>query len=109
MQDEETKSGIKGKELTEGEIIRYENTGVSCDDKKIRSGFSLRTLGDKKILLKGKIRNQKIHIIRNASGIWEALRRLILLQGKTCKLSGSLGNRKKSVTSPRIWTLRKGL
>ncbi|KKG08266.1 ATP-binding cassette domain-containing protein [Methanosarcina sp. 2.H.A.1B.4] len=36
------------------EIIRYENTGIYFDSKKVLSGFSLCILKGKKILLKGK-------------------------------------------------------
>lgn len=89
-----TESELMGDRLTEDEVIRYENTGISFGGKKIISGFSLRVLKGKKILLRGK------------SGIGKSTLFKMLL-GFEMPSEGSLYYRGKPVNAQVAWQIRR--
>ncbi len=94
IREELTGEKLTGNGLTGEEIIRYENTGISFGGKKVISGFSLRVLRGKKILLRGK------------SGIGKSTLFKMLL-GFEKPSEGLLYFRGKSVNAQVAWEVRK--
>lgn len=94
MGGELSKGGLKGSGFTGDEIIRYENAGISFGGKRVISGFSLRVLRGKKILLRGK------------SGIGKSTLFKMLL-GFEKPSEGSLHYRGKPVNAQVAWEVRR--
>jgi len=94
MQGEKIRDELTGNKPTEEEMIRYENTGISFGGKRVISGFSLRVLRGKKILLRGK------------SGIGKSTLFKMLL-GFEKPSEGSLYYREKPVNAQVAWEIRR--
>lgn len=76
------------------ELIRYENVGISFDNRKILSGFNLSIKKKQKVLIRGKSGVGKTTLLK-------------MLLGFTKPVEGTLYFRNKVIDSRTCWETRK--
>ncbi len=61
------------------ELIKYENIGISFENKKVLSGFNLSCKEKTKNPFARKIRDRENHSFKNVAGLYKACRGYTLL------------------------------